>query len=160
MVFKMTKKVFYEKKGKRYIPIAEYDSDFMDSFPKGATLVQCYPGGSSRTFRVDPNYAAMIAAGRVAEEVISQEIRRASDLRPRSKPITLEQRAAWENLSLAFGEDMHLLEWPSAREVAEKAVEAMMLEADKLMSNPVVKRAFEHFILVCELTKEEKNDRD
>jgi hypothetical protein len=99
----------------------------------------------------------MIAAGRVAQDVISEEIRRISDLRPRNKPITVEQRDAWEKLSQSFGEEMHLLEWASAREVAEKAVEAMIAEAEKLMTNPTVKRAFENFLLVAELTKE-KND--
>ncbi len=152
------KKVFYEKRGRRYVPIAEYDSDFMDSFPMGATLVQCYPGGQSRKFRIDPNYAAMIAAGRVAEDAISDAIRKASDLRPSRNPITEEQKQAWENLSRAFGDTTHLLQWPSAREVAEKSVEAMMAEAEKLLTNPVVKRAFEHFLLVAELSKEEKND--
>ena len=152
------KKIFYEKQGRRYVPVAEYDNDWMDSFPKGNHLVMCYPGGTSRHFRIDPNYAAMIAAGRVAEDVISRELVRLSDLRPRKKPITPEQKAAWEKLSEAFGDEIHLLEWPSAREVCEKAVEAMMKEADKLMTNPAVKRAFDNFILVCELTKEKEND--
>ena len=149
------KKIFYEKKGRRYIPIAEYDNDWMDSFPKGNHLVMCYPGGTSRRFRIDPNYAAMIAAGRVAEDVISRELVRLSDLRPRKSPITLEQKAAWEKLSEAFGDEIHLLEWPSAREVSEKAVEAMMNEADELMQHPSVRRAFEQFLTVCELTKKE-----
>ena len=64
------KKIFYEKVGGRYKPVAEYDSDFLDSFTKGTHLVMCYPGGKSRRFDIDPNYAAMIAAGRVAEERI------------------------------------------------------------------------------------------
>lgn len=152
------KKIFYEKQGRRYIPVAEYDNHWMDSFPKGSHLVMCYPGGASRRFRIDPNYAAMIAAGRVAEDVISRELVRLSDLRPRKSPITLEQKAAWEKLTKAFGDEIHMLEWPSAREVCEKAVEAMMQEADKLLANPAVKRAFDNFILVCELTKEKKND--
>jgi len=37
----MVKKVYYEKKGKRYKPVAEYDSDYLDAFPKGSTLVMC-----------------------------------------------------------------------------------------------------------------------
>jgi hypothetical protein len=30
----------------------------------------------------------------------------------------------------------------------------MMKEADILLSNPAVRKAYEHFMLVCELTKE------
>lgn len=149
------KKTFYEKRGRRYYPVYEYDQKLMDSFPEGAHLVLCYPGGKSTHYKIDPNYAAMIAAGRVAEEEISKEIVKLSDLRPRNRPITPEQRKAWENLSKAFGQEIHMLEWPSAREIAEKSVKAMMCEAEKLMENPSVKKAFEHFLFVAELTKDE-----
>jgi hypothetical protein len=37
----------------------------------------------------------------------------------------------------------------------EAGVKAMMEEANKLMSNPAAKKAFEHFLLVCELTKDQ-----
>ena len=58
------KKIYYEKRGRRYVPIAEYDSTYLDSFTKGAHLVMCYPGGTSRRFNINPAYAPMIAAGR------------------------------------------------------------------------------------------------
>lgn len=147
------KKIFYEKRGRRYYPVAEYDSEYLDSFPKGNHLVMCYPGGSSRRFHIDPNYAAMIAAGRVAEDAISEVIRKATDVRPSRAPITPEQRKAWKNLSKSFGEENHALQWPSAREACQKAVEAMTKEADKLLTHPEVKKAYEHFLLVCELSK-------
>lgn len=152
------KKIFYEKRGRRYVPVAEYDSDYLDSFPKGNHLVMCYPGGQSRRFNIQPNYAAMIAAGRVAEDAISEVIRTATDIRPSKSPITPEQLKAWKNLAKAFGDEKHALQWPSAREACEKAVEAMTKEAEKLMTHPSVRRAFEQFLLVCELTKEKQND--
>ena len=150
---KSEKKVFYEKRGSRYVPVAEYDNDYLDSFPKGNHLVMCYPGGQSRRFNIEPNYAAMIAAGRVAEDAISEVIRKATDIRPSKSPITPEQLKAWKNLAKAFGDETHALQWPSAREAAEKAVEAMMEEAQKLMANPEVKKAFEHFLIVAKLSK-------
>lgn len=152
------KKIFYEKVGRRYKPVYEYDNDLLDAFPKGNHLVMVYPGGSSRRFNIEPNYAAMIAAGRVAEDAISEAIRKASDLRPKSAPITPEQRAAWDKLVKEFGEDARMLEWPSAREVAEEAVKVMQVEADKLMQNPNVRDAFDYFIAVCKLTKEQQNE--
>ena len=152
------KKIFYEKVGRRYEPVYEYDQTLMDAFPKGAHLVMCYPGGRSTRYSVDIAYAPMIAAGRVAEDKISEVIRKASDLRPRNKPITAKQKEAWDNLVKEMGEEARLLEWPSAREACEVAVKAMQDEAEKLLSNPSVKKAYEHFLLVCELTKGETNE--
>lgn len=150
------KKIFYEKVGRRYKPVYEYDQTLMDAFPKGTHLVQCYPGGQSRRFNIDPNYAAMIAAGRLAEDAISKALMRASDLRPKRAPITPGQKAAWEKLVDEFGEDARCLEWPSAREACEEAVKAMQEEADKLMQHESVRKAYEHFILMCELVKDSK----
>jgi hypothetical protein len=148
------KKTYYEKKGRRYVPVAEYDNDLMDSLTKGNHLVMCYPGGTSRKFNIDPNYAAMIAAGRIAEEVVSKAVVKASDMRPHKKAITQEQKEAWDNLTKAFGDERYYIELPSAREIAEAGVKAMENEAMKLMNNPSVQKAYEHFLLVCELTKE------
>jgi hypothetical protein len=152
----MTKKIYYEKKGRRYVPVSEYDSEYLDSFSKGTHIVMCYPGGQSRRYNIDPNYAAMIAAGRVAEDAISKAVVKASEMRPHNKPITEKQRKAWEALAKAFGDDRYYVEIPSAREIAEAGVKAMQLEADKLLENPAVKRAWDHFQLVVALTKEEQ----
>ena len=150
----MTKKIYYEKIGRKYVPVAEYDSTYLDSFPKGNHLVMCYPGGSSRRFNIDPNYAAMIAAGRVAEDAISSAVVKASEMRPRRTPITEKQRKAWKNLAKAFGEEVYYIELPSAREIAEAGVKAMQEEAEKLMTHPAVKRSYENFQIVSKLVSE------
>ena len=152
----MAKKIYYEKKGRRYVPFSEYDSDYLDSFTRGNHLVMVYPGGTSRRYNIDPAYAPMIAAGRVAENAISEVIRKATDLRmkPRATPLTPKQKKAWDNLIKEMGEEARSLEWPSAREAAERAVEAMQAEADKLLANPAVRKSYDHFMLVCQLTKE------
>ena len=150
----MTKTIYYEKKGRRYVPVAEYDSDFMDSYTKGNHLVMCYPGGSSRRFNIDPNYAAMIAAGRVAEDAISKAVVAASEMRPHNKPITEKQKKAWTALAKTFDSDRYYIEIPSAREVAEAGVKAMIAEADQLMQHESVRKAYEHFQLMCKLVKE------
>ena len=151
------KKTYYEKQGRRYIPVAEYDSDHMDSFPGGSHLVMCYPGGQSRRFNIDPAYAPMIAAGRIAGDTISTALMRASDIRMQGpgRELTPEQREAWENLVDKFGPSARMLEWPSAREVADQAVKAMQEEAMALMQHESVKQAYDHFMLVCELTRTE-----
>ena len=148
------KKIFYEKVGRKYVPIAEYDNEYLDSFSKGNHLVMCYPGGQSRRYNIDPNYAAMIAAGRVAADEITRAIYMASELKPQQKPITEGQRKAWNKLSKEFGTERFALQHSSARDVAEAGVNAMMIEADILMNNPAVKNAYDHFLLVAELTKD------
>jgi hypothetical protein len=149
--------VFYVKEGRKYKPVSYYDSRVMDGFGVGTHIVMVYPGGSSRRYQIDPNYAAMIAAGRVAEDAISQAIVKASDMRPHRKSITEEQRMAWENLSKAFGEERYAVEIPSAREIAEAGVKAMQEEADRLMTNPMVRKAYERFLFIAELTREQAN---
>lgn len=151
------KKIYYEKVGRRYKPVSEYDSDFLDSFTKGTHLVMSYPGGKSTRYNIDPNYAAMIAAGRIAEDAICMALRQASEARPKSKPITERQRAAWEEIKAAFGDEFYSLTIPCSRDLAEAGIQAMQEEADRLMTNAAVKTAFEHFLLVCELTKGNKH---
>jgi hypothetical protein len=152
----MSKTIFYKKVGRRYEPVYEYDQTLMDAFPKGTHIVMCYPGGQSRRYNVDPNYAAMIAAGRVAEDAISKKIMDASALRvpERQQPLTPEQKAAWEHLASTFGQEKYALEWCSYREAAEAGVNAMMEEAEKLLNNPTVRRSFERFLMIAELTRE------
>jgi hypothetical protein len=151
------KKIFYEKVGRRYKPVYEYDQTLMDAFPKGTHIVICYPGGQSTRYNVNPNYASMIAAGRLAEDAISKKLMEASEIRmqrkDRDKQLTPSQRAAWDNLVKEFGTSASQLEWASVREIAEAGVDAMQAEADKLMQNEGVRKAYEHFQLMCELSK-------
>ena len=152
--------IFYVKKGRKYVPHSSYSSEFCDSFPKGTHLVQSFPGGSSRRYNIDPAYAPMIAAGKIAEDVISKRIMDATEIRRQSKnrntPLTPGQKAAWDNLVVEFGDDAKQLEWPSARECAEEAVKALTEEAMKLLNVPSVKKAYEHFLFIAALTKDEK----
>jgi hypothetical protein len=149
----MTKKIYYEKVGRKYVPVAEYDNNLMDSFHKGNHLVMVYPGGTSRRFNVDPNYAAMIAAGRVAEDAICQAISKAAELRPKSTPITLAQQKAWKKLAKEMGDELCTLYGLSVRDCAEAGVKAMQEEADKLMQNEAIKNAYDQFQLMCQLSK-------
>jgi len=154
------KKVFYEKKGRRYVPVSEYDSEYLDSFSKGTHIVICYPGGQSRRYNIDPNHAAMIAAGRVAEDAICRAISKASELRPQQTPITLGQKKAWEKLAKEFGSELATLSGLCIRDCAEAGIKAMQEEADKLMSHPAVRDAYEQFQMICKLTKEKQNGKD
>ena len=151
------KKIYYVKQGRRYVPVAEYDSDLLDSFPKGTHIVMCYPGGKSIRYGIDPAYAPMIAAGRYAEDVICRAIHAQSEAKPKERPITPRQRKAWEEMKAAFGDEFFSLEFSSIRDLAEAGVNAMQEEANKLMQHPAVRDAYEQFQLVCKLTMDKEN---
>lgn len=148
------KKVFYEKVGRRYVPVAEYDNELLDSFPRGNHLVMVYPGGSSRRFNVDPALAPMIAASRTAEDAICSAMIKASELKPQRAPLTKEQHRAWRALARSFGDELCTLHGASVRDCVEAGVKAMQDEAEQLMTHPAVRDAYEQFQLVCKLVKE------
>ena len=152
------KKTFYEKVGRKYVPVSISDNELSNSWPIGTHFVNVRTNGKIYRYNINPAYAPMIAAGIIAEDSIAKAIVDYSDVRPRKKSLTEEQLEAWNNLEKAFGNETHLLEWPSAREAAEGAVKVMMEEAEKLLLNPAVKKAYDHFLLVCELTKDTTHD--
>ena len=147
------KKIFYEKVGRKYVPVAEYDNEYLDSFPKGTTLVICHPGGQSRRYNIDPDYAALIAAARVAEDAMIQAMQKASELKPKQTPVTPAQQKAWKQLARAFGDELFTLNGASSYDITQAGLKALQEEADKLLTNPAVKKAYDHFLLVAELTK-------
>jgi hypothetical protein len=146
-------KIYYEKVGRKYVPVSVYDSDYLDSFPKGSHLVICYPGGQSRRYNIDPAYAALIAAARVAEDAMMQAMTKASEMKPQQTPITEGQRKAWKKLAREFGTDLATLNGTSSYDITQAGLKALEDEAAKLLTNPAVKKAYEHFLLVAELTK-------
>ena len=149
------KKIYYEKKGRRYIPVSEYDSDFIDSFPKGTHIIMSYPGGKSTRYGINPAFAPMIAAGRYAEDAICSAIHKESEAKPKERPITERQRAAWEEMKAAFDDEFFSLNFSSIRDLAEAGVNAMQVEADKLLAHPSVKEAYDHFLFMAKLAYDE-----
>jgi hypothetical protein len=151
----MTKKIFYEKVGRKYVPVKEYDDDLVSALPKGNHLIMCYPGGRSTRYNVDPDYAALIAAGRVARDVMAQALVKASEMRPKKKPLTSEQKEAWDNLKKAFGDDMYTLHVDSAHDIAQAGIDALQKTARELYSkNSSVQAALDHLYLLTKLTKD------
>ena len=156
------KKIFYEKVGRRYKPVYEYDTYLMDAYPKGSHVIICYPGGKSTRYNIEPEYAPLVAAARVAEDAISSAISRAGEIRlqrqDRERRLTPEQKAAWEHLVEVFGDSAKQLEWASVRECAEAGAKALQEEAEVLLSNPTVRAAYEQFLLVAQLSKVETKE--
>jgi hypothetical protein len=154
----MVKKVYYEKVGRRYVPVAEYDSDFLDAFPKGAHLVVTTPGSKSTHYRIDPALAPMIAAGRFAENKMLDVMRQASEGKPKVRPFTEKQRKAWQELQKAMGDEMFYLQYPSNRDIVEAGINAMQEEASKMLEYPSVRDAYNQFMFVYKLVKDEVDE--
>lgn len=146
--------VFYKKIGKKYIAVSEYDNDFSNSLGYGDHLLSIYPGGRSIR-KINPALAPMIAAARYSRDAITSALIQASDLRPQHSPLTPEQLAAWQQLNDALGESSHLLTWSSGNDIAEAAMDAMIKEASVLLLHESVKNAYDEFMLICKLVKEE-----
>ena len=153
------KTVFYKKVGRRYVPVSEYDSELLDAFPKGTHIVMSYPGGKSTRYNIDPNYAAMIAAGRVAEDAITQSIQHSTELRPMNRDMDEDLQRRWKEFIATVPDHFRFMfTHGSARDAAEAGVKAMQEEADRLMQNEAVRRAYEQFQLVCELTRQKNSE--
>ncbi len=152
------KKIFYEKVGRRYKPVYEYDQTLMDAFPKGTHIVMSYPGGQSTRYNIDPNYAAMIAAGRLAEDAITQSIQHSTELRPMNREMDEDLQRRWREFIVTVPEDFRFMfTHGSAHDAARAGVEAMQAEADRLMQHESVRRAYDQFQLVCKLVSQDLN---
>lgn len=155
----MTKEVYYKKVGRKYVPVSEYDSNLHVAMGKGKHLiVSVDPGMTSYHYNIDPAFAPLLAAAKYGEDTLSKSIMAATELRrqQRDKKITEEQRKAWEHLVEVFGDDAKQLEWPSARGAAEEVMKKLAEEAEKMLEVPSVKLAFEQFMMVYKLTKDDE----
>jgi hypothetical protein len=149
------KTIFYKKVGRRYKPVSEYDNELLDAFPKGTHIVMSYPGGKSTRYNIDPNYAAMIAAGRVAEDAITRSIQHSTELRPMNREMDEDLQRRWKEFIATVPEQFRFMfTHGSAHDAARAGVEAMQEEADRLMRHESVRRAYEQFQLVCKLVSE------
>ena len=122
-------KLFYEKVGKRYKPVYQYDDDLMSAFPKGAHLVVVQPGLKTVKFNVAPAYASVVAAIMLHRETLVDVLRKASEARPSNRVLTKREQkalAAW--YAVAGKDSLMTLEIPSASDVIDALSDAMMKE--------------------------------
>lgn len=148
--------IYYEKVGRRYVPVREYDSTFYKSLPKGKhMMIEINPGTTSYHYNVEPAFAPVLAAARYSREVLSKAYVQQGELRPHNKQLTPEQREAWHKFLDTMKSDNEVIEWPSPAEASDNVVEILAREAEKMLTVPAVKLAYEHFMLVYKLTKEE-----
>ena len=151
----MRRSGIYKKVGRRYIEIGEYDPECMDYIPNGTTMIVKRPGMQSTRYNVDPDLVPLLAAAVYCEDSISEAIRKATEIRPATRNITLEQRAAFDRFLATMPEDdpnRNMMTFGSARDAAEAGTQALVAEAQKLLENESIKIAYEQFLLLCKLS--------
>lgn len=114
----------YKKVGRKYIP--ENDIYALDGLREGWWLVKVAAGSTSIRQAVYPHKAEIQAAAKDKEDKLVEIIRKASEARPQSNPLTLEALADWQAFIAKHGQQFSLLEYPSIQENAEKIIEALL----------------------------------
>lgn len=152
------KKTFYEKVGKRYQPVREFDSDFLGSFVEGAHLVICKPGSTLYEYVVDPSFVQLHAAGKYAQDQMANALVEGQQkYKPVPTPITARQKELWEELKASFAEQDFCINYPSAHDAVQVGLKALEAEVEKMMTVQSVKMAYDHFMMVWKLTKDGNN---
>ena len=128
------KTVFYKKVGRRYVPVSEYDSELLDAFPKGTHIVMSYPSGKSTRYNIDPNYAAMIAAGRVAEDAIAQSIQHSTELRPMNREMDEDLQQRWKEFIATVPEHFRFMFTHSSARDAAAVARQRGIDLDKVFN--------------------------
>ena len=84
-------------------------------------------------------------------------MRVASEARPKKGPLTEAQQKAWQVMKEAYGDDIFYLTYPSHVEIVEAGIKAMQEEANKMLEHPSVRDAYNQFMMVYQLVKEDNN---
>ena len=149
------KETYYVKKGRKYIPISEYDSEISQSIKYGTHLVVNHLGTRMYTYDVEPDHAAMIAAARIFKEYLVKILHHASQARPKTgdtKPFTESQMEAYNKLKEELGEHTYYFEFPSINEIASKAVDEFISHYSKKYEEyPFVQKAYDNLMLKIKL---------
>lgn len=125
------KYTLYEKRGRRYYPISEYDPKVTDAFPDGFTMVHVKPGSASYRYGVSPAVPEVLAAARLLEDAMLEAMYEAIKYKPEPVPVTEEERQAWKHLEAIMekneGLDGRMLRlWGcSAHDVVEAGVKVL-----------------------------------
>jgi hypothetical protein len=90
----MSKRILYEKRGRRYYPVQEYDPIVMDAMPAGAHLVVVEPGHESVRYNVNPDHASLLAAFQECRDELAAILQRENQFRPVTRTASQKEMAA------------------------------------------------------------------
>jgi hypothetical protein len=149
------RETYYIKRGRKYIPISEYDSNICDSIKHGTHLVVNHLGCRMYTYDVEPDHAAIIAATRIFKEYLVKQLHHASEARPKIGNGTLfteRQKKAYDKLKEELNEHTYFFEFPTLNDIAEKAINDFVQQYGKKYEDyPFVKKAYDNFLMKLKL---------
>lgn len=120
-------RVLYEKHGKRYKPVSEYDPIVFDAMEMGAHLVIVKPGIKSTRYHVEPENVRVLATIELHREAIMQAMRDATEVRPYGELSLLERKAYKAYCDVMGREAMLMLSVPAASSILD-ALEKSILD--------------------------------
>jgi hypothetical protein len=123
-IYNKMNEVFYKKVGRKYVQIN--DPYALDGLREGWWLVKVKPGSTSIRQAVYPAKAEIQAAAKDKEEELVEIIRKASEARPQSIPLSEQAKADWDWFMSRNGKEFNTLEYPSAQENAELIIAALL----------------------------------
>lgn len=142
------------KNGKvTYTPVAEYDSQVMDSFPYGSHLVVVKSGSRSIRYNVDPDYATIMAALVTIKDDFVNMLSEASKLKPPLPALSDNEIEAWDNMKKVFGQSLNTLYGPSLNDIAENIMTEILKQSKELLKNPSYKKSWDNLQLIADLIK-------
>lgn len=141
-----------------FVKVSEYDSELINAFPVGSCIQVVVGNSTIRRYNVDPAIAPMVAASMLLADKMTDIISEAARYKIKDNEngkiqLTQEQQDAWEALNKAFDGNLSVLRVPSIREIADSVLDVISQKAKELLNNESVKEAYEHFLLVCKLTR-------
>jgi hypothetical protein len=123
-IYNKMDQIRYKKVGRKYVQ--DNDPWAYEGLREGWWLVKVAAGSTSIRQQVYPHKAEITAAVRDKEDQLVEIIRKASEARPQSNPLTPEALADWQAFIAKHGQRFSLLEYPSIQENAEKIIEALL----------------------------------
>ena len=119
------KYTLYEKIGRKYKPVQEYDSKVMDSLPAGFHLIFVQPGSKSYKFNVEPDNIELMAAAKIMEEGMITALQDESVFKP-CKKLTQKQADLYKAYSDSMGPELYSLSRNSAWGIIQKGIEVLL----------------------------------
>ena len=146
---------YYVKRGRRYVPVKYRDISLVaDSFPEGYHLIRVK--GNSRQTRqsVDPDRAGLVAAMMECQDLMVEDLVRASEARPdRNVHITEQLREDWQAMIDRHGDQLRWLSYTDAWSIADHAIQGVAQRvAGSAWQRAAVQSAWQQFVLTVALS--------
>jgi hypothetical protein len=123
-VYENMNQIRYKKIGNKYVQ--DNDPWAYEGLREGWWLIKVKPGSTSIRQAVYPAKAEIMAAVRDKEDALVDIIRKASEARPQSIPLSEQAKADWDWFMSRNGKEFSTLEYPSLQENAELIIAALL----------------------------------